>query len=47
MEELLERSEVKPKSVPQIWIDGTYVGGYNEFVRYLEETSYNGTGWSL
>jgi glutaredoxin 1 len=47
MEELVNRSEVKPKSVPQIWVHDRYVGGYNEFSRYIEETGYNGTGYTL
>jgi glutaredoxin len=35
------------KSVPQIWISGTHVGGYNQLVKYLEDTGYNGTGYTL
>ena len=47
MDELLEKCEVRPKSVPQIWVNGTHVGGYNEFVRYVEETGFTGTGYTL
>lgn len=47
MDELLERAETRPKSVPQIWVDNLHIGGYNEFVRYIEETGYNGTGETL
>jgi glutaredoxin len=47
MEELLERSHERPRTVPQIWVNGSYVGGYNELSRYIEETGYNGTGHSL
>lgn len=35
------------KSVPQIWIGGLHVGGYNQLVSYLEDTGYNGTGFTL
>lgn len=47
MEELLERSEVRPKSVPQIYIHDKHIGGYNEFVKYVEDTNFTGTGWTL
>lgn len=47
MEELLERSTERPRSVPQIWVNNEYVGGYSELVTYLEETGYNGTGHTL
>lgn len=44
-----ELKEKKPdvKSVPQIWINGDYVGGFNEFTKYVEETGYTGSGESL
>lgn len=35
------------RSVPQIWVNGTHVGGYNEFTRYVEDTGYTGTGDTL
>jgi glutaredoxin 1 len=46
MEEL---KEVYPeaRSVPQIFINGDRVGGYNELLSYVEETGYTGTGDSL
>lgn len=47
MDELLERAEERPRSVPQIWVDESHVGGYNEFVAYVENTGYTGTGYSL
>ena len=47
MEELLERSTERPRSVPQIWVNNNHIGGYNEFVSYVENTSYTGTGHTL
>ena len=35
------------KTVPQIIINETKIGGYNELVQYIEETGYNGTGSTL
>jgi len=35
------------KTVPQIIINGTKIGGYDQLVKYVEETGYNGTGHSL
>lgn len=35
------------RSVPQIVVDGLKVGGYEQFVNYLEETGYTGTGHTL
>ena len=34
-------------SYPQIKINGTSIGGYDQLGPYLEETNYNGTGWTL
>jgi glutaredoxin len=31
---------VTPKTVPQIFIDGKYIGGYNELVDYFDETNW-------
>lgn len=47
MSELLERAEVRPKSVPQIYINNELIGGYNELVKYIEDTNFTGTGYSL
>lgn len=46
---LEELKEKKPdvRSVPQIWINGDYVGGFNELVAYVEETGYTGSGETL
>ena len=28
-------------------INGKKIGGYDQLVKYVEETGYNGTGWTL
>ena len=45
-EELLEQFPTA-RTVPQIIVNGTKIGGYNELVAYIEETGYNGTGLTL
>lgn len=35
------------RTFPQIKVGGRVVGSYNDFVKYLEDTGYNGTGHSL
>jgi len=45
-EELLE-SVPNARSVPQILINNELIGGYKEFVAYIEDTGFNGTGHSL
>jgi glutaredoxin 3 len=35
------------RSVPQILIDGKVIGGYDQLVEYIENNSFNGTGWTL
>lgn len=45
-EDLLE-SVPNARSVPQILINNEAIGGYNELVRYIEDTGFNGTGHSL
>tara|TARA_B110000858_G_C17735105_1_gene442127 strand:- start:478 stop:729 length:252 start_codon:yes stop_codon:yes gene_type:complete len=35
------------RTFPQIVVGGTAVGGYDQFVKYIEDTNYNGTGHSL
>ena len=47
LNELKERAPVEVKTVPQIFIGSTYIGGYNQLTTYLEETGYNGTGETL
>jgi len=45
-EELIERFP-QAKTYPQIMVQNSYVGGYTEFAKYLEETGYNGSGYTL
>ena len=45
-EEILEKFP-DAKTFPQIIVIGTQVGGYDKFVTYLNETGYNGTGYTL
>jgi glutaredoxin len=45
-EELLETFPAA-RTVPQIIVNGTKIGGYNELTKYIEETGYNGTGMTL
>lgn len=35
------------RTFPQIVVDGLKVGGYDHFATYIEETNYNGTGYTL
>lgn len=35
------------KTVPQIVVNGTKIGGYSELLNYIEETGYTGTGDTL
>ena len=48
--ELIELFEDKglpaPRTAPQIFIGGQHVGGYEQLLRYIEDTGFNGTGSS-
>jgi glutaredoxin len=35
------------ETFPQIKVNGTAIGGYDQLGSYLEETNYNGTGMTL
>jgi glutaredoxin len=35
------------RTFPQIVVGGQKVGGYEQFVKYIEDTNYTGTGHSL
>jgi len=35
------------RTFPQIVVNGLKVGGYDQFVKYVEDTGYNGTGYTL
>ena len=45
-EELLETFP-GARTVPQIVINGEKIGGWDQMVKYIEETGYNGTGHTL
>ena len=45
-EELLEAAP-NARTVPQIFINGENIGGYDQLVVYMEDTGFNGTGYSL
>lgn len=45
-DELLEEFP-EARSVPQIRIHGKYIGGYDDLRKYVDDTGYNGTGYSL
>jgi len=35
------------KTFPQIKVNGQAVGGYDQFIQYLEDHAYTGTGYTL
>ena len=35
------------RTFPQIVVSGLKVGGYEQFIKYIEETGYTGTGHTL
>ena len=45
-EELFEQFPTA-RTFPQIKIGGTSVGGFEQMVEYIDNTGYNGTGYSL
>ena len=45
-EELFEQFPTA-RTFPQIVVSGLKVGGYEQFVKYVEETNYTGTGHTL
>lgn len=45
-EQLLEASP-NARTVPQIIIDDKVIGGYDQLASYIENTGFNGTGYSL
>jgi len=36
LDDIAERSGQVPRTAPQIFVDGRYVGGYDEFAAYLK-----------
>lgn len=45
-EELLEAVPTA-RTVPQILFGEKLIGGYTDLVKYIEETGFNGTGYTL
>lgn len=45
-EELMEISP-NARTMPQILIGSQVIGGYQELIKYIEDTGFNGTGHSL
>jgi len=45
-EELFEQFPTA-RTFPQIKIGGTSIGGYEQMLEYIDNTGYNGTGYSL
>ena len=35
------------RTFPQIVVSGNKIGGYDQLVKYIEDTGYNGTGHTL
>ena len=35
------------RTFPQIVVNGTKIGGWDQLKTYVEETNYNGTGYTL
>lgn len=50
-QELFDLFEAKglaqPRTAPQIFLQGQYIGGYDQLVTYIEETGFTGTGDTL
>ena len=45
-EQLLEAAP-NARTVPQIIIDDKLIGGYDQLASYIENTGFNGTGYTL
>lgn len=45
--EQLQEAAPDSKTVPQIWLQGKYIGGFDELRTYIEQTGFNGTGHTL
>ena len=50
-QELFDLFETKglpqPRTAPQIFLNGNYIGGDDQLKTYFEETGFNGTGYTL
>ena len=45
--ELIMETFPGARTFPQIKINGKAIGGYDQLAEYIENTSFNGTGWTL
>jgi len=45
--EQLQEAAPGSKTVPQIFLQGKYIGGLSDLKVYIEETGFNGTGYTL
>ena len=45
--ELIMETFPGARTFPQIKINGKAIGGYDQLAEYIENTSFNGTGYSL
>ena len=37
----------RPRTAPQIVINGSLIGGYEAMLKYIEDTGFNGTGHTI
>ena len=37
----------QPRTAPQIFIGDNHVGGYEQLLSYIEDTGFNGSGYSV
>tara|TARA_B100001287_G_scaffold246372_1_gene224279 strand:+ start:894 stop:1163 length:270 start_codon:yes stop_codon:yes gene_type:complete len=42
-----EKELPRPKSAPQVFLGDKHIGGYEALVSYVENTGFNGTGYSV
>ena len=42
-----EKKLPRPKTAPQVFLGDRHIGGYEALVQYVENTGYNGTGYSV
>jgi glutaredoxin len=45
--ELIMEEFPTARTFPQIVINGQKIGGYDQMVKYIEDTNFNGTGYTL
>ncbi len=42
-----EKGLPQPRTAPQIFIGDTYIGGWEQLCEYIENTGFNGSGYSV